>query len=84
MNQKNIFILSFVIWFGNNLISSLSQSSKFLLNLEGMSDNCQSDSISGIINSSIPLNVLQLEPYNDGIYTIYYDPSITGDLPFCA
>jgi hypothetical protein len=64
--------------FGNNLISSLSENSKFLLNLEGTSDNCQSDSISGIINSSIPLTVLQLEPYNDGVYTIHYDPSITG------
>jgi hypothetical protein len=66
--------------FGNNLISSLSQNSKLLLNLEGISDNCQLDSISGIINSSIPLTVLQIEPYNDGIYTIHYDPSITGDL----
>ena len=64
--------------FGNELIGPHADDSQFVLTFEGDSDICQSDSQSGFVSSTIPLHILDDEPYTDGIYTMYYDPTITG------
>ncbi len=65
--------------FGNLLTGPLAPSSSLLLSMQGSADMCQSDSDSSTpASTQIPVNVLNSQPYTDGIYTMFYDPTVAG------
>ena len=64
--------------FGNSLIGPMDPSSSFSVTMKGVPHQCQSDHQGDVVTAEIPVEVLLVEPYTDGKYTLYYDPVIAG------
>jgi hypothetical protein len=64
--------------FGNELDGPLATTSEFMVTMEGTVAQCQLDSGNDTTATSIPVSVLDREPYTDGVYTFIYDPTTAG------
>lgn len=68
--------------FGNKLIGPMDSSSSFIVTMPGMTSFCQGDSgVSSVVATS-NMNAIQImtrEPYTDGLYSLYYDPTVSGE-----
>jgi hypothetical protein len=67
--------------YGNEVAGPLESSSSFVLEMTGTSDECQSDegSPTSTVSSIIPVSIMNREPYTDGVYSMYYDPTVAGE-----
>jgi len=63
--------------FGNSLTGPLADTSSLRISMIGLADICQGDN-GTTLAAEIELNILDSQPYTDGIYTMFYDPTIAG------